>query len=203
MERLDVPRLPSVVPERLAKLPNAGREGAVAHEGVRPHRAEHLVFRDDVARSLEQEAQQGESLWRELHLLPAAAEPTPGVQPVGTERNRLIPQHFPWATSQEPSRGKPQKLLTTSGPSARMVLAQTATRGKPAARWIAASGVRKKNGDPTKRRRRGRSVVGPGLVGSSSSGCSARLERTGGPADRRTRRGKQGASARPGRSRDR
>src|SRR5688500_15491111 len=96
MERLDVPRLPGVVLERLAKLPDAGCESAVAHEGVRPHRAEHLVFRDDVARSLEQEAQQGESLGRELHLLPAAPEAAPWVQPVVTERNGLILQHLRW-----------------------------------------------------------------------------------------------------------
>jgi len=141
MERLDVPRLPGVVLERLAKLPDAGREGAVAHEGVWPHCAEHLVFRDDVARSLEQEAQQRERLGRELHLLPAAPEATLGLQPVMTERNRLIPEHLLYATSQE----LPERSLRTSSrlPVRRpirlcMFLAQAAKGGKPAARWIVA-----------------------------------------------------------------
>ena len=98
MQRLDVPRLTGVVLQRLAQLPDAGREGAIAHGRLRPHCAEHLVLRDDVARSLEQEAQEGKRLGGEADLLPAAPEATPRVQPVVTESNRLIRQHFPCAS---------------------------------------------------------------------------------------------------------
>lgn len=85
MERLDVARLPGVVLKRLAKLSDTGCEGPVTDDGLRPHRAEYLVLRDDLTRSLEQEAQQGERFALELHLLLAAPETAPGVQPVVTE----------------------------------------------------------------------------------------------------------------------
>ena len=112
VHRLDVPRRFGRIPERLAQIANAAREGGVAHDRVAPDGGEQLVLGDQAARVLDQVAQDRERPRRQRE--PPRSAPRPLVRRLDANRSRPfrprpahpIPSPIPRGTFSESSRSR-------------------------------------------------------------------------------------------------
>ena len=94
MGRFDEARRLVVVVQRLADLANGHLENGVADEGVRPHRADQVLFGDELPRTPQQVFEHGERLGPELDGLRALPQALTGqVECEGLEVDATFVQH--------------------------------------------------------------------------------------------------------------
>ncbi|HEV8635608.1 MAG TPA: hypothetical protein VG370_15390 [Chloroflexota bacterium] len=88
VSRLDEARAPGVILQRLAQLPDTGRERGLSDDGIAPHGREQLLARHGLSRAADQDGQHGGGLRGEPDLALAGPQPPgPGIEPVTPEGN--------------------------------------------------------------------------------------------------------------------
>ena len=94
VQRLDIPRPPRMVAERLAQFLDARHQRGIAHGDLGPHRAEQLLLGDDLAGTAGHVGQQRKGLGGEPHLAVAGHQSDARLKTVAPERKGPIRHAF-------------------------------------------------------------------------------------------------------------